>query len=209
MTTMFNILKRPNQTLIVGATVEVTLVAGAGSAPGFVGGTKETILSVHVTQTDANGRWEVDLVPNGNITPINTYYRITERVEPNNRSSTYHIVVPTSGVDQWVGDHRINNPQGIDQIIYEVTGGVTDHGGLTGLADNDHPQYALADRLGHTHTQSVANTVWAIEHNLGYYPNYWAEDSAGSEIEGSPDNVNLNEMTITFSSATSGVAYLS
>jgi hypothetical protein len=39
------------------------------------------------------------------------------------------------------------------------SGGVTDHGALTGLADDDHPQYALADGTrgafatsGHTHT---------------------------------------------------------
>mgnify|MGYP000974805385 CR=1 FL=1 len=32
------------------------------------------------------------------------------------------------------------------------TGGVTDHGALTGLADNDHPQYSTT---GHTHSQYI------------------------------------------------------
>ncbi len=208
MTTMFNILKRPDQTLIENAKVEVTLIAGAGAAPGFVGATDETILSVYTTLTDATGRWEVDLTPNTEITPSNTYYYIVERVTPNNRSTSYYIIVPDEVTDQWVGDHRINTPTGIDQNIYQVTG-VADHGALTGLADNDHPQYAFANRQSYVHTQGVAGAVWTITHNLGYYPNYWAEDSANSEIEGAPNNVSVNEMTITFSSATSGVAYLS
>lgn len=63
MTTMYNTLKRPDQTVIENAKVEITLVAGAGAAPGFVSGSNETILSVYSTLTDSAGRWEVDLVP--------------------------------------------------------------------------------------------------------------------------------------------------
>lgn len=211
MTIMYNTLKRPDQTMIADAKVEITLVAGAGHAPGFVSGSDETILSVYSTLTDANGRWEVDLVPNSDITPDNTYYRVVERVDPNNRSTTYYIVVPDAVVQaQWVGDHRINEPEGIDQIIYEVTSlGTSNHGDLVGLGDNDHPQYALADRLGYLHDQAVPEAVWTIVHSLGYYPNYWAEDSAGNQIEGAPAQVDLTTMTITFSAATTGKAYLS
>ena len=62
-------------------------------------------------------------------------------------------------------------------------GGVTDHGSLTGLAGDDHPQYynqargdARYSQLGHTHgasggeryvhEQTVASAEWTINHGL-------------------------------------------
>jgi hypothetical protein len=35
-----------------------------------------------------------------------------------------------------------------DDLFYPVVGGGNDHGGLFGLADNDHPQYQLAAGKG-------------------------------------------------------------
>lgn len=38
-------------------------------------------------------------------------------------------------------------PEGFADGVDDTGGGVSDHGALTGLADNDHPQYALKDSL--------------------------------------------------------------
>jgi polygalacturonase len=47
----------------------------------------------------------------------------------------------------------------VSGVIGEVTGGgVTDHGALTGLADNDHPQYSLTDH-SHAAAPSASTTV--------------------------------------------------
>lgn len=58
-------------------------------------------------------------------------------------------------------------------------------------------------------TQSVASTTWSIAHNLGYYPNVTVVDSTATVCEGDIVYTNTNTMTITFSQAISGKAYIS
>jgi hypothetical protein len=51
-----------------------------------------------------------------------------------------------------------------DQVITAAGGaggGVTDHGALTGLADNDHPQYALASTLAETVRDTIGSALVA------------------------------------------------
>lgn len=57
--------------------------------------------------------------------------------------------------------------------------------------------------------QGTASTTWAITHNLGYYPNVTVVDSTATVCEGDIVYTNANTITITFSQAISGVAYLS
>lgn len=59
------------------------------------------------------------------------------------------------------------------------------------------------------HTQSSPSATWTIAHNMGYHPAVSVVDSAGSQVEGSTVWNDLNTVTITFSGAFSGVAYLS
>lgn len=59
------------------------------------------------------------------------------------------------------------------------------------------------------YNQSVPSSLWNITHNLGYFPNVTVTDSAGSLAEGDTKYVNNNLIQILFSSAFSGVAYLS
>lgn len=62
-----------------------------------------------------------------------------------------------------------------------------------------------------TFTQSCADPqpVWYINHNLNIVPNVWAEDCNGDNISGVVDVVDNNTITLTFSSAVAGKAYLS
>jgi hypothetical protein len=61
--------------------------------------------------------------------------------------------------------------------------------------------------LGYTHTQSQAQTVWTVQHNLGKYPSVTVVDSAGTVVEGDIHHDSLNQVTLTFSAAFSGSAY--
>jgi hypothetical protein len=63
--------------------------------------------------------------------------------------------------------------------------------------------------VAYQHTQSAASTTWTIAHNLNFFPNVTVIDSGGSMVEANVTYTNNANLTITFSSAISGVAYLS
>jgi hypothetical protein len=63
--------------------------------------------------------------------------------------------------------------------------------------------------VAYTHTQGVSSTTWTINHGLGFYPNLTVQDSAGTIYEGEITYTNSDSLTVTFSSAFSGKAYLS
>jgi len=52
-------------------------------------------------------------------------------------------------------------------------------------------------------------TVWNINHNLNIVPNIWTEDCSGHNIQGTLAVVDNDNITITFSTAVAGKAYLS
>lgn len=62
--------------------------------------------------------------------------------------------------------------------------------------------------VAYTHTQSVASSVWTINHNLNFKPVAVVLDSAGTNCEGSFSYPNNVTMVITFNSAFTGTAYL-
>ena len=59
------------------------------------------------------------------------------------------------------------------------------------------------------YTQSGAATIWQITHNLGFKPNVRVQDSAGTDIEGDVHYNSNNAIQINFSTAITGIAYLS
>jgi len=63
--------------------------------------------------------------------------------------------------------------------------------------------------VAYTHTQGAASASWVITHNLGWNPNVTVQDSALTTVEGNVNYTNANSLTITFSGAFSGKAYLS
>lgn len=63
--------------------------------------------------------------------------------------------------------------------------------------------------LGYTHIQGVPSAAWTIVHPLSYYPNVTVVDSTGSEVEGDVLYNSSTTLTVTFSGAFSGTAYLS
>lgn len=63
--------------------------------------------------------------------------------------------------------------------------------------------------LSKKHTQSSQQSVWTISYSLPFTPNVTATDINGNIIEGDVDYVDSTTITITFSQAYSGYAYLS
>jgi hypothetical protein len=57
-------------------------------------------------------------------------------------------------------------------------------------------------------TQTVASNTWIINHTLNKFPSVSVVDSAGTEVFGQVQYVNLSKITITFSSAFAGEAFL-
>lgn len=61
----------------------------------------------------------------------------------------------------------------------------------------------------YVHTQMVASAVWTVTHGLNGFPNVTAIDSANSEIVGDLLYIDNNTLRLTFSSGTTGKAYVS
>jgi hypothetical protein len=62
---------------------------------------------------------------------------------------------------------------------------------------------------GYVHNQLTPDVLWSVQHDLGYYPNVRVQDSAGSDIEGDITYVSANLLTVEFTAAFGGHAYLS
>lgn len=63
-------------------------------------------------------------------------------------------------------------------------------------------------KFSHVHDQTVASAEWIITHNLGKFPAVTIVDSADEEVVGEVRYTNANSLTVTFSAAFSGKAYL-
>jgi len=70
-------------------------------------------------------------------------------------------------------------------------------------------KYFTVGRVAYTHTQGVSSDTWTINHNLGFHPNLTVIDSGGTIYEGEITYTNTVSLTVTFSAAFSGKAYLS
>jgi hypothetical protein len=63
--------------------------------------------------------------------------------------------------------------------------------------------------IAYTHSQSSVSNTWVIEHNLSFQPSVQVVDSAGSTVEGVVNYNSSSQLTVQFSVALSGTAYLS
>lgn len=59
----------------------------------------------------------------------------------------------------------------------------------------------------YVHTQALPASTWVVPHNMGKRPSITIFDSANDEIEGDIVHNSVNQLTLTFSAAFSGVAY--
>ncbi len=66
---------------------------------------------------------------------------------------------------------------------------------------------SFADK-NYTHNQVSAESSWNITHNLGKFPSVSTVDSGNTWVIGDVEYINQNQLTINFTSAFSGKAYL-
>jgi hypothetical protein len=106
------------------------------------------------------------------------------------------VISPVNGVtalDQ-LADVSIPTPNNGDALIFE-------NGVWVSRA------FAATD-ISFEFIQASAAAIWSINHNLNKYPSVTIVDSAGDEVEGNVNHVSKTQLTITFSAAFSGKAFL-
>ena len=117
----------------------------------------------------------------------------------------------TQGVQGTTGSQGIQGTNGggvtLQQLANAIAGSAL--GSTDDLAEGATNKYFTVGRVAYTHTQGVSNSTWTINHNLGFYPNLTVQDSAGTIYEGEITYTDSVSLTVTFSSAFSGKAYLS
>lgn len=87
--------------------------------------------------------------------------------------------------------------------------GATGATGATGPAGPGVTTEEIIAVVAYTYNQPATSSTWNITHNLGFYPNVTAFDSAETMIEGEVVHNDINSLSITFSSSISGKAHLS
>lgn len=85
--------------------------------------------------------------------------------------------------------------------------------GLGGLINDEDYfisllSYAGTGDLSFTYVQGVASTTWNIQHNLGKFPSITVIDTANTVVTGEYTYDDINNVTLTFSAAFAGTAYL-
>ena len=107
-----------------------------------------------------------------------------------------------SSVIGLIGDQYINTTTGM------LFGPKTESGWGSGVLLGTG---LLIDDVAYTHYQTIASDTWSIlqtQHNLQFTPNVTVVDLNGNVIEGDCQYMSGN-ITITFSQAIAGLAYLS
>jgi len=66
----------------------------------------------------------------------------------------------------------------------------------------------FAGKQAYVHTQSVPSATWTINHNLGRKPSVTIVDSSEKVVFGDITYVTDNQLTVSFSAAFGGKAYL-
>lgn len=86
--------------------------------------------------------------------------------------------------------------------------GSTDFSGSKVEIDLDIAYIKAQVREHYVHDQQVASTSWTVTHNMNKYPSVNIVDTANDEVTGDVKYNSLNQITITFTAAFSGKAYL-
>ena len=101
---------------------------------------------------------------------------------------------------------------GTDEVWIGPSDPIAAHPTIELWVDTDDPGGGgggTSGPLSYVHTQGTASDTWMIEHNLGWFPNATVIDSAGTTVEGDIVHLDGNTMTVVFSGAFTGTAYLS
>lgn len=127
--------------------------------------------------------------------------------------TNYTIVTPvTTAVSVEAVTTAINVEENVtvvnvESVVTSISVAGQGQQGIQGIQGPQGPSGA-ATGVFYTHTQNTPTNTWVIVHNLGNYPTALVYDSSGNECEGSIIQNTTTQMTIVFSAAFSGVAYI-
>lgn len=114
MTTVFNNIVTPDGEPVSGAKVEVALLWNKNVQMVAKHDAESVMLmGRYATVANSQGHWEVDLVPNDEISPAGSVYKVTERTPPGKTPTVYYIEVPSEGAtleSLWLGDLLVSKP---------------------------------------------------------------------------------------------------
>ncbi len=142
---------------------------------------------------------------NVSVSEITESVNITiDEADEINISATELLQAVTILVEDANGNLSINVVEQQETINIEVQDvGIKGDAGLSGPPGPSGQSY--------NHVQSVAATLWVINHSLGFKPNITAFDSdmPPREVEGEIEHIDINNAMITFIGGFSGEAYCS
>lgn len=113
-----------------------------------------------------------------------------------------YLQSPTPVAPQNLG-LNYNYGTNLNQNVVEVNAG----GCLTRI--NLNPSIQINQNSKFVFNQTIASNLWTINHNLGFVPNVFTQDTTGKDIEGLVEPINDHTLTISFSQPVAGTAYLS
>jgi hypothetical protein len=148
-----------------------------------------SLVEIKFSKYAANGRViidSLDYLVGDNVILFNTSDR-------NNFGHFKFVSLQESTPDVYIGTFELIAANGVlvDQSIYGVS--------IFTKGYNDK---------NYKHVQGVSSATWTIAHNLDKFPSVTVKDSAGSIVIGEIQYNDTNNITLTFSGAFSGEAYL-
>jgi hypothetical protein len=105
----------------------------------------------------------------------------------------------------------LSTPYVLKTTLLDLGPGMTGSADFSGSKveiDLDFAYIKQQVREHYVHDQQVASTSWTVTHNMNKYPSVNIVDTANDEVTGDVRYNSLNQITITFTAAFSGKAYL-
>jgi len=123
------------------------------------------------------------------------------------RTKTNSVVDEPADRTLEVHDPGIAGPANV-LTIGTVTSGAASVS-ITGTAPNQVLNFVLPTGGYYIHTQSLSAATWVVNHNLGFYPAVTVVDSGENVVIGDVTYTSVNSLSISFTAAFGGKAYLS
>ena len=70
------------------------------------------------------------------------------------------------------------------------------------------PTGATGGSFSYVHVQVEESASWVINHNLGYHPNWNAEDTEGEDLWPAGKHHSINQLELQFNTPRAGTAHL-
>lgn len=98
--------------------------------------------------------------------------------------------------------------ESFDRSVMEVDVSSTQTQRTVTLTYRDNTFIQDSYAYAYIHTQSIPSNTWVVTHNLGKYPSVTIVDSTEEEVIGEVVYTNINALTLKFTAAFSGKAYI-